>query len=132
MPESGRRRDQGTHPPDRRARRRAETRSQILDLAVAIMTEDGVAGLSMAGLARALSIQPPSLYKYFPSRMAVYDALFRQGQLANLEALLSGMRGAEPGMDAVAAGMEATGRWAVSHPVVAQVLAAGAGLPAHS
>jgi AcrR family transcriptional regulator len=122
MPESGRRRDQGTHPPDRRARRRAETRSQILDLAVAIMTEDGVAGLSMAGLARALSIQPPSLYKYFPSRMAVYDALFRQGQLANLEALLSGMRGAEPGIDAVAAGMEATGRWAVSHPVVAQLL----------
>ena len=122
MPESGRRRDQGTHAPDRRTRRHEETRSQILDLAVAIMTEDGVAGLSMASLARALSIQPPSLYKYFPSRMAVYDALFRQGQLANLEALRSGMRGAVPGMDAVAAGMEAAGRWAVSHPVLAQLL----------
>ena len=122
MPEAGRRRDQGTHAPDRRARRHEETRSQILDLAVAIMTEDGVAGLSMASLARALSIQPPSLYKYFPSRMAIYDALFRQGQLANLEALRSGMHGAAPGMDAVAAGMEATGRWAVSHPVLAQLL----------
>lgn len=122
MPESGRRRDQGTHAPDRRARRHEETRSQILDLAVAIMTEDGVAGLSMASLARALSIQPPSLYKYFPSRMAIYDALFRLGQLANLEALRSGMHGAAPGMDAVAAGMEATGRWAVSHPVLAQLL----------
>src|SRR3984885_14531272 len=122
VPGSGRGRDQGTHAPDRRARRHEETRSQILDLAVAIMTDDGVAGLSMASLARALSIQPPSLYKYFPSRMAVYDALFRQGQLANLEALRSGMRGAAPGMDAVAAGMEAAGRWAVSHPVLAQLL----------
>ena len=112
MPGSGRGRDQGTHAPDRRARRHEETRSQILDLAVAIMTDDGVAGLSMASLARALSIQPPSLYKYFPSRMAVYDELFRRGQLANLEALRSGMRGAAPGMDAVAGGMEAAGRWA--------------------
>ena len=60
------------------------------------MTEDGVAGLSMASLARALSIQPPSLYKYFPSRMAIYDALFRLGQLANLETLRSGMHGAAP------------------------------------
>ena len=122
MPGSGRGRDQGTRAPDRRARRHEETRAQILDLAVAIMTDDGVAGLSMASLARALSIQPPSLYKYFPSRMAVYDELFRQGQLANLEALRSGMRGAAPGMDAVAGGMEAAGRWAVSHPVLAQLL----------
>ena len=122
MPGSGRGRDQRTYARDRRARRHEETRSQILDLAVAIMTDDGVAGLSMASLARALSIQPPSLYKYFASRMAVYDALFRQGQLANLEALRSGMRGAAPGMDAVAAGMEAAGRWAVSHPVLAQLL----------
>jgi AcrR family transcriptional regulator len=122
MPGSGPGHGQGTRAPDRRARRHEETRSQILELAVAIMTDDGVAGLSMASLARALSIQPPSLYKYFPSRMAVYDALFRQGQLANLEALRSGMRGAAPGMDAVAAGMEAAGRWAVSHPVLAQLL----------
>ena len=122
MPEFGGGRDQGTPAPDRRARRHEETRSQILGLALQIMTEDGVAGLSMASLARALSVQPPSLYKYFPSRMAVYDALFRQGQLANLEALRSGMRGAAPGMPSVAAGMEAAGRWAVSHPVWAQLL----------
>jgi hypothetical protein len=32
------------------------------------------------------------------------------------------MRGAEPGLDALASGMEATGRWAVAHPVLAQLL----------
>jgi len=77
---------------------------------------------TMAGLARAMDIRPPSLYKYYPSLLAVYDALFRRGQLANLEALRDGMRGAEPGLDALASGMEATGRWAVAHPVLAQLL----------
>jgi hypothetical protein len=48
-------------PPDRRARRRAETMAEILDRALAIMAEEGVAGLTMTRLARAMRIQPPSL-----------------------------------------------------------------------
>src|ERR1700759_2657775 len=108
--------------PDRRARRREQTRGEILDRALEIMAEDGVAGLTMARLARAMGIQPPSLYKYYPSLLAVYDALFRRGQLANLAALRDGMRGAEPGLEALARGMEATGRWAVANPVLAQLL----------
>jgi hypothetical protein len=42
-------------------------------------------------------------------------------QLANLEALREGMRGAAPGLDAVARGMDATGRWA-ANPILAQLL----------
>ena len=86
------------------------------------MADDGVAGLTMARLARAMTIQPPSLYKYYPSLLAVYDALFRRGQLANLQALRDGMRDAAPGLDAVAGAMEATGRWAAANPVLAQLL----------
>ncbi len=112
----------GDRKPDRRTRRREQTRSEILDHALQIMAEDGVAGLTMARLARAMTIQPPSLYKYYPSLLAVYDALFRRGQLANLEALRDGMRDAAPGLDAVAGAMEATGRWAVANPVLAQLL----------
>ena len=63
-------------PADRRARRRQETIEEILDLAEAVMTEEGVNGLSLAEVARRLGVQPPSLYKYFPSLMSVYDALF--------------------------------------------------------
>ena len=110
----------GNRGPDRRARRREQTRTEILDHALQIMAEDGVAGLTMARLARAMDIRPPSLYKYYPSLLAVYDALFRRGQLANLQALRGGMRGAPPGLDAVAGAMEATGRWAVANPVLAQ------------
>lgn len=112
----------GNRKPDRRTRHREQTRSEILDHALEIMAEDGVAGLSMARLARAMGIRPPSLYKYYPSLLAVYDALFRRGQLANLETLRDGMRDAAPGLEAVARGMEATGRWAVANPVLAQLL----------
>jgi AcrR family transcriptional regulator len=109
-------------PSDRRMRRRQETLAEILDRALEIMKTRGVAGLSMAALAREMSIQPPSLYKYYPSLMAIYDALFRRGQQANLEALRAGMSGAGPGLAAVAAGMEATARWAVAHPTLAELL----------
>ena len=112
----------GDRGPDRRARRREQTRSEILDHALQIMADNGVAGLTMARLARAMDIRPPSLYKYYPSLLAVYDALFRRGQLANLQALRDGMRGAAPGLDAVAGAMEATGRWAAANPVLAQLL----------
>ncbi|MEV4798586.1 TetR/AcrR family transcriptional regulator [Nonomuraea sp. NPDC049421] len=34
----------------------------------------------MATVARRLGVRPPSLYKHFPSRHAIYDELFRLGQ----------------------------------------------------
>src|ERR1700759_2053929 len=69
---------------DRRTLRRAQTIEEILDLATEIMTEEGVNGLSLSEVARRLGVQPPSIYKYFPSLMAIYDALFMRGQLAHL------------------------------------------------
>lgn len=106
----------------RRARRRAETIEEILDIAVDVMTEDGVNALSLAEVARRLGVQPPSLYKYFPSLMAVFDALFRRGQLEHLAVLRTGMAAAEPGLDALAAGLEASGRWALANRALAQLL----------
>ena len=108
--------------PDRRARRRQETIEEILDIAVDVMTEQGVNGLSLAEVARRLGVQPPSLYKYFPSLMAVYDALFFRGALEHLEVLRRGMSGAEPGLPALTAGLEASGRWALEHRAVAELL----------
>src|ERR1700729_3798308 len=90
-------------PPrtDRRARRRQETIREILDIARDIMTTEGVNGLSLAEVARRLGVQPPSLYKYFPSLMAIYDALYLEGQRDNLVAMRAGMDGADPGLDAL-------------------------------
>jgi AcrR family transcriptional regulator len=108
--------------PDRRARRRQETIEEILDIAREVMTEEGVNGLSLAEVARRLGVQPPSLYKYFPSLMAIYDTLFLRGQLENLAEMRKGMAGAEPGLDALTAGLEASGRWSLANRAVAELL----------
>jgi AcrR family transcriptional regulator len=86
------------------------------------MTEYGVNGLSLAEVARRLGVQPPSLYKYFPSLMAIYDALFLRGQLEHLEAMRQGMSDADPGLAALIAGLEASGRWLLANRAVAQLL----------
>jgi AcrR family transcriptional regulator len=108
--------------PDRRARRRLETIEEILDIAREVMTEEGVNGLSLAEVARRLGVQPPSLYKYFPSLMAIYDTLFLQGQVENLAEMRRGMAGAVPGLDALIAGLEASGRWCLRNRAVAELL----------
>jgi len=107
---------------DRRARRRQETIEEILDIAEAVMTEEGVNGLSLSEVARRLGVQPPSIYKYFPSLMAVYDALFSRGQHANLDVMRGAMRDARPGLDALTKGLEASGRWSLANRALAQLL----------
>jgi AcrR family transcriptional regulator len=86
------------------------------------MEEEGVAGLSLAEVARRLGVQPPSLYKYFPSLTAVYDALFERGQVANLAAMRAGAERVEPGIAALTAALEASGRYLLEHPALAQLL----------
>lgn len=86
------------------------------------MAEEGVNGLSLAEVARRLGVQPPSLYKYFPSLMAVYDAIFLRGQLEHLEVMRQAMTDAEPGLAALTAGLEASGRWALANRATAQLL----------
>ena len=54
--------------------------------------------------------------------MAIYDALFLEGQCDNLGAMRAGMQGAEPGLDALIAGLEASGRWCLAHRAVAELL----------
>src|SRR3954451_21322007 len=107
---------------DRRARRRQETIDEILAIAEDVMSEDGVNGLSLSEVARRLGVKPPSIYKYFDSLMAIYDALFERGQRTNLEVMRAAMERAEPGLDALAAGLEANCRWCLAHPATAQLL----------
>ncbi len=109
-------------PADRRARRRRETIEEILDIATAVMAEEGVNGLSIAEVARRLGVQPPSIYKYFDSLLAIYDALFERGQHQHLAIMRTAMAGAEPGLPALEAGLEASGRWGLANPALGQLL----------
>lgn len=107
---------------DRRTRRHQETIEEILDIATDVMTEEGVNGLSLAEVARRLGVQPPSIYKYFPSLMAIYDAIFRRGQVEHLEVMRHAMARAEPGLAGLTAGLEASGRWLLANRPTAQLM----------
>ncbi|MEA2057927.1 MAG: TetR/AcrR family transcriptional regulator [Actinomycetota bacterium] len=62
-----------------RERRRTETKTEILDAAWALCRDVGLAGLSLRELAEQVGMRAPSLYSYFESKNAIYDAMFRQG-----------------------------------------------------
>jgi AcrR family transcriptional regulator len=107
---------------NRRARRRQQTIDEILDVAIQVMAEEGVAGLSLSEVARRMGIQPPSLYKYFPSKLALYDTLFQRGARESLGVFRAAAARAEPGWAALLAGIEASMRLGFDHQVVAQLL----------
>jgi AcrR family transcriptional regulator len=74
---------------DRRAERREAVTAEILEAAWELARAEGLAGLSLRDVARRIGMRPPSLYWYFPSKVAIYDAMFMQGNrqlLARLEA----------------------------------------------
>jgi AcrR family transcriptional regulator len=108
---------------DRRQRRRQETICEVLDVALQVMAEQGVAGLSLGEVARRMGIRPPSLYVYFGSKNALYDAIFARGWGA-LGAVM------EPIVDSAGSDVrayllrnaEAFVRWSVEHPAYSQLM----------
>ncbi len=86
------------------------------------MGEAGVGGLSMSEVARRLGMRQPSLYKYFPSLHALYDALFARGLARGDAAVAAAIEGRPPGVPRLRAGARATVRWSVENPALAQLL----------
>lgn len=66
-------------PAERRRLSRQAMTEAILAAARTVMREKGVAGLNLNEVAGLVGIKTPSLYNYFASKMALYDALFRLG-----------------------------------------------------
>lgn len=67
-------------------RRRDATRDGILDAAWQICRRDGLGSLSLRELGRQVGLKASSLYAYFDSKSAIYDAMFRQGYESFAEA----------------------------------------------
>ena len=61
------------------ARRNPETEQAILDAAEAIMAEEGIAGFSIAAVARRARAGKPTIYKWWPGKTALLlDVYHRQ------------------------------------------------------
>ena len=108
---------------DRRARRHNETVQETLDVALEVMAEEGAAGLSLSEVARRMGLRPPSLYQYFSSRMAIYDALFERGAQQQLQiAERYRDRLADDPAGALTAAAQEVFSWVQANPVLAQLL----------
>jgi AcrR family transcriptional regulator len=107
---------------DRRTRRRQETIEEILSVAIELMETEGVAALSLSAVARRLGMQPPSLYQYFPSKMAIYDALFQRGNELLRDAYRTATSSSGDQLEVNLRASVAFCRWCLEHQVYAQLL----------
>lgn len=110
---------------DRRHRRRLETIEEIVDVAIKVMTEYGVGGLSLGEVARRMGMRTPSLYVYFDSKNAVYDAVFARGWRAVGATMAPAYDGVHDADDLpsyfLSCGRLFVG-WMIEHPVQAQLM----------
>lgn len=66
-------------PMDRRTRRRADTRADIVAAAWELARASGLAGISMRDLGDRVGMRAQSVYSYFASKDEIYDAMYREG-----------------------------------------------------
>jgi AcrR family transcriptional regulator len=64
---------------DRKTERREATKAEIVDTAWDLVREQGLGRLNLRDLAARIGMRAPSLYEYFASKHAIYDAMFAQG-----------------------------------------------------
>jgi AcrR family transcriptional regulator len=69
------------------ALRREAKIATIVAAAWRLARNQGIAGLSLHDLAREVGMRQPSLYEYFDSKHALYDAMFADGNRQLLERL---------------------------------------------
>jgi AcrR family transcriptional regulator len=72
---------------DKVTERREAKVSSIVASAWKLAREHGIAGVSLHALAREVGIRQPSLYEYFDSKHALFDAMFADGNRQLLERL---------------------------------------------
>jgi AcrR family transcriptional regulator len=68
----------GTSTVDWLSKRRETARSMILDAAWDAAREHGLPAITLRDVAARVGMQAPSLYSYFDSKAAIYDAMFGQ------------------------------------------------------
>lgn len=100
----------------RRERVRALMRQEILDAARKLVQEEGIKGLTMRALGRAVGVTAPTLYDYFPSKEAVLDAMFIQGTQLLSKAFDDAIASSPPGRERLRAIAINYRRFALDHP----------------
>jgi len=110
------------HTVGPRERHRRQTREEILDAALAVISELGAGALNMSEVARRVGLRQPSLYQYFDSRLALYDALFERGMAQHLDRVRAAADTNAPGLPTLRAIVCATIAFTIEQPALTQLL----------
>jgi Transcriptional regulator len=70
---------------DRRSERHEATKVEILEVAWDLARTEGLAGVSLREVAQRIGMRAPSLYSYFDSKNAIFDAMYAQGAQAFID-----------------------------------------------
>ena len=110
-----------TKTVDWREGRRRSARDAIIGAAWSLVAEEGLAGLSLRDLARRAGITTPTVYSYFDSKNAIYDAMFAQAAGQLVERMTEPLDGDDPGALLVA-GVRRFAEFCTSDPARYQLL----------
>lgn len=112
-----------TPPPttDRRRERHEAKRATIVAEAWNLARRDGLAAISLRDLAAQVDLRQPSLYAYFDSKLALYDAMFADGNRRLLEVAAALPHRGDP-IEALVELVEAIIRFSTEDPVRHQLL----------
>jgi AcrR family transcriptional regulator len=103
---------------------RSERAADIVAAARAVLEDEGAGALTMRGLAAAVGMQAPSLYKHFPTKRAVEAALIEQGLLKFGKALHAALPA--PGLGgAIRSLLDAYRKAALASPALYRLATAG-------
>lgn len=114
----------------RRERLRAELERDARAAARRITAAEGLDGLTVAAVARAVGVTPPALYRYFDGRAGLVQAVYDDVIAEFIETVATAMRRQDP--DDISAQLQAATRavldWAVANKAEFDLLM-GAGFP---
>src|ERR1700726_3649459 len=85
------------HPPNLRAEQVAQTRLALTAAGRLLFGRDGYAGTSVEDLAREARVTTGALYHHFPSKLALFEAVFVQAHTDLMTASKKAAQGASDG-----------------------------------
>jgi AcrR family transcriptional regulator len=111
-------------PVSRRARLRQELTTEIKEVALKQLAQDGPQAVTLRGIARELAISPAAIYSYFESLDDLYTTLIADGfnaQAQQVEDAIAHYSGRSHA-DRMLAALLAYRLWAVEHPELFRLL----------
>ena len=99
--------DAAGHPASLRAEQVAQTRAALVAAGRRLFGEKGFGATSVEDLAREARVTTGALYHHFPTKTALFEAVFMQAHTELMTASTKAAQGASDGIDELARGFEA-------------------------